>query len=135
VNIKALKDAEATFLKQYPGGFRHPEMIELGKKHRMEKLETFAKEAFSKRAFEDTDAIIDGAVKLVGRSTMVSMFEKPKLRDMLRTLPKKDRETFAETLRELLHGKEQVGFDILVRELKKKKLAKCSLATAVQSYL
>jgi hypothetical protein len=120
VNIKALKDAEATFLKQYPGGFRHPEMIELGKKHRMEKLETFAKEAFSKRAFEDTDAIIDGAVKL---------------RDMLRTLPKKDRETFAETLRELLHGKEQVGFDILVRELKKKKLAKCSLATAVQSYL
>jgi hypothetical protein len=134
VNTKALKEAEATFLKQYPGGFRHPELVELGKKHMMEKLEAFAKEAFSKRAFDNTDAIIDGAVKLVGRSTMVSMFEKPKFRDMLRTLPKQDKKIFAGALRELLHGKEKVGFDILVRELKKRKLAKWSLATAVQSY-
>ena len=134
MNTKALKEAEAKFLKRYPGGFRHPELVELGKKHMMEKLETFAKDTFSKRAFDDTDAIIDGAVKLVGRSTMVSMFEKPKFRDTLRTLPTKDREIFAGALYELLHGKERVGFEILVRELKKRKLAKWSLTTAVQSY-
>ena len=134
LNTKALKAAEATFLKKYPGGFRHPEMVELGKKHMMEKLETFANEAFSRQAFGNTDAIIDGAVKLVSRSTMVSMFEKPKFRDTMRALSKKDREVFADALRQLLHGKEKVGFDILVRELKKRKLAKWPLATVVQSY-
>jgi hypothetical protein len=133
VNTKALKEAEARFLKMYPGGFRHPELVELGKKHMMKKLEEFAKETFSRRAFDYTDAIIDGAAKLVGRSTMVSMFEKPKFRDMLRTLPKKDREIFAGALYELLHGKEKVGFEILVRELKKRKLAKWSLATTRRS--
>ena len=134
MNTKVLKEAEKTFLKKYPGGFRHPTLLELGKKHKMEQLETFAKETFSKKSFDDTDGIVEGAVKLVGRSTMVSMFEKPRFRDMLRTLPKKERVIFVGALYQLLHGKEKGGFEILVRELKKRKLAKWSLATVIQSY-
>ena len=36
MNTKALKEAEKKFFRRYPGGFRHPDMIESGKKHRME---------------------------------------------------------------------------------------------------
>ena len=37
MNVKKLKQAEKAFFKQYPGGFTHPEMVALGKKHKMEK--------------------------------------------------------------------------------------------------
>ena len=39
MNINALKAAEKSFLNKYPGGFRHPDLVEIGKKHKMEQLE------------------------------------------------------------------------------------------------
>ncbi len=134
MNTKALKDAEKKFLKTYPGGFTHPDMIAIGKKHKMEQLEAFAKESFAKKNFEDTNSIISEMAKLVSRSTMVSMFEKPKFRDMTKALRSKDKEVFAESLYELLHGKERLGFELLVSELQKRKQAKWTLATVVQAY-
>ena len=134
MNMKTLKDAERRFLKRYAGGFTHPDMLEIGKKHKMEQLEAMAKEIFAKPKFEDTNYIIAELAKLVSRSTMVSMFEKPKFRDMTKSLRKKDKERFAEGLYELLHGKEKVGFELLVSELQKRKQAKWTLATVVQAY-
>ena len=32
MNVKALKEAQKKFLKKYPGGFSHPQMLEIGKK-------------------------------------------------------------------------------------------------------
>ncbi len=134
MNMKALKDAERIFLKRYPGGFTHPDMVAIGKKHKMEQLEAMAQESFAKPQFADTNYIIAELAKLVSRSTMISMFEKPKFKDMTKSLGKKDKERFVEGLYELLHGKEKVGFDLLVSELQKRKLAKWTLATAVQAY-
>ncbi len=131
---KTLKEAEKHFLTKYPGGFNHPEMAALGKKHKMEQLEKMAKESFSKKNFDDTDFILSETSKLVSRSTMISMFEKPKFRDMIKGLNKKEKEIFTESLYELLHGKEKVGFELLVSELQKRKLAKWTLATVVQTY-
>lgn len=48
VDTKALKQAERAFLKRYPGGFEHPELAALGKKHRMDQHEAFARERFAK---------------------------------------------------------------------------------------
>lgn len=134
MNTKALKDAERKILKRYPGGFNHPDMIAIGKKHKMEQLEAIAQESFAMQKFEDPNYIIAELAKLVSRSTMISMFEKPKFRDMTKALGKKDKESLANGLYELLHGKEKVGFELFVAELQKRKLAKWPLASAVQAY-
>jgi hypothetical protein len=134
MNVKVLKAAEKRFLKKYPGGFNHPEMVELTKKHKKDVLEKFAKENFSKKRFEDVDFVVAEMARLVGRSTLISMFEKPKFRDMINGLTPKQRSVFAEAMYELLHGKAKVGFESLVSELEKAKLAKWSLATALQTY-
>ncbi|MFT5317156.1 MAG: hypothetical protein ACI8RA_000399 [Chlamydiales bacterium] len=134
MNFKALKDAEKKFLSRYPGGFNHPEMIEIGKKHKIDQLADFAKNSFAKTSFDDPKLIIEDTAKLVSRSTMVSMFEKPKFRDFSRSLNIKEKEKIAEAIFELLHGKEKLGFEIILEELKKKKLAKWPLITVVQSY-
>lgn len=134
MNIKALKAAEKKFLKKYPGGFEHPEMVEVVKKHKKVQLEKFAKDSFAKKQFDDTDFIVAEMAKLVSRSTLISMFEKPKFRDLINGLTPKERSVFAEALYELLHGKQKVGFESLVSELDERKLAKWPLVTAFQSY-
>ena len=109
-------------------------MIEFGKKHRMEQLEALAKEAFAKNNFNDPRLIVDEAAKFVGRSTMISMFEKPRFRDYAKAMRTKDKEAVSESLFELLHGKEKAGFELFVDQLKKNKLAKWPLATVIQAY-
>ena len=79
MNIQRLKEAEKNFLAKYPGGFQHPEFVKLSKKHKIEQHEAFAKESFAKNRFDDPSCILDNMVKLVSRSSMVSMFEKPRL--------------------------------------------------------
>ncbi|MCB0413595.1 MAG: hypothetical protein KDD50_04640 [Bdellovibrionales bacterium] len=134
MNLRALKAAEKEFLKMYPGGFKHPEMVEIGKKHKMDKLTEFAKTSFSKSQFDDEEEVLSNVTKLIARSTMVSMFEKPKFRDLIKTLSNKSKETLVEAYYEILHGKEKYGFELLVSELRKHKLAKWPLVTAVQAY-
>ncbi|MBN4072309.1 hypothetical protein JYU03_00140 [bacterium AH-315-F03] len=134
MNTKALKDAEKRFLKRYPGGFTHPEIVEIGKKHKMVQLEKFAKDSFAKKCFDDTDAIISDIIKLVSRSSMISIFEKPKFRDMANSLAGKEKELFVETLYELLHGKKKAGFEALVDTLGQYKLAKWTFATVLPAY-
>ncbi len=134
MNVEALKEAQRKFLEKYPGGFTHPELIEVGKKHKMAQLAKTAKECFAKKNFADPNTIVSEAAKLVSRSTMVSMFEKPKFKNIMTNLTKKDKETIAGSLYELLHGKEKVGFELYLLELQKRKLAKWTLATAIQTY-
>lgn len=38
MNLEKLALAEKHFLQRYPGGFNHPELQELSKKHKMEKI-------------------------------------------------------------------------------------------------
>ena len=100
----------------------------------MGQLEEFAKESFAKKSFEDTDFILAEAIKLVSRSTMVSMFEKPKFRDMIKALGKKEKALFVQALFELIHGKEKQGFEALLSLLQEKKLGKWTLITVFQTY-
>ena len=65
MNIKKLKTAERKFLKKYPGGFNHPEMLEIAKKHNMNKHIDFAKTSFAKNQFSNKDAIIENMIKMV----------------------------------------------------------------------
>jgi hypothetical protein len=47
MNLKRLKQAEEDFFHQYPGGFDDPEMIEIRKKHKLDKMIEMAQDAFA----------------------------------------------------------------------------------------
>ncbi|MDX2470647.1 MAG: hypothetical protein QNL04_08745 [SAR324 cluster bacterium] len=134
MNKEVLMEAQKRFLHDYPGGFNSPEMEEIGKKHKVSKFIAQAQEAFAKDNFEDDDFILSEMNKLVGRSSMVSMFEKPKFRDMVKMLKDEDKARMAGGLFELLHGNEQTGFEQLLYELQKQKLGKWTMMSVFLFY-
>jgi hypothetical protein len=134
MNLKRLKQAEADFLYQYPGGFDNPEMIQIRKKHKLDKMIEITQAAFTKRNFKLPDLIVGNMVKVITRSSLISVFEKPKLRDFAYSLPSDERTRLANGLKELLYGDEQTGFEIMVDVMKNGKLAKWSLMTVCQAY-
>ena len=129
-----LKTAEAMFLQRFPGGFDDPEMQLITKRHRMDKRILFAQECFSLSALEDINKSADNMVKIVSRSSMVSMFEKPKFRDFVGCLSAADREFLVQSLGQLLHGDQQSGFEALVDIMQTEKLAKWSLVSIIPTY-
>lgn len=131
---KLLKIAEASFMAEFPGGFENPEMVKVGKKHRVSKLSEQAQLAFAKGRFKDSEAICEDMVRIIGRSSMVSMFEKPKFRGFVQRLNKDERAFLANALKNLLHGKQEQGFNAMVDLLKTEKLAKWTLVSAIPAY-
>ena len=134
MNIRKLKKAERAFFKLYPGGFNHPEMVALGKKHKMDKMIAFTQEAFAKKNFKTPEVIIAHLIKVISRSSMVSLFEKPKFRDFANSLYHQDRDHLVTGLKKVLYGKEQQGFEMMLEVLIIGKLAKWSLITICPTY-
>lgn len=134
LNIETLKQAEARFLARYPDGFDNPEIQQIGKKHKMDAMVAFTQGAFSKKAFRDTEKICEDMVKAVGRSSMVSMFEKPKFRDFIKRLSPNEKQFFADALKKLLHGKQEAGLEAMVDLLATEKIAKWSLVSVIPAY-
>ena len=134
MNLKKLKQAEEEFFNRYPGGFANPEMIAIRKKHKLEKMIELAQDGFSKRNFKLPDLIVENMIKVITRSSLISVFEKPKFRDFARSLPSDSRKMLAVGLQELLHGNEQIGFETMLEVLKSGRMAKWSLMTICQAY-
>lgn len=134
MNLKKLKQAEESFFNRYPGGFNHPEMVALGKKHKMDKMITFTQEGFSNGNFKSSESVIETMIKVVSRSSMVSVFEKPKFKDFAISLSLKDQNLLVSGMKEQLYGKEQKGFETIGDVLKSGKLAKWSLITICPAY-
>ncbi len=130
-----LRAAEADFLARYPKGFADPEMAKIGKKHRMAPMIDFAKENFSEQALAGNVHIAaDNMVKAVSRSSMVSLFEKPKFRDFVKAMDEHEKAFMVQALSQMLHGKQAAGFEAMVDLLKTGKLAKWSLVTIIPTY-
>jgi hypothetical protein len=134
MNLKKLKQAEEAFFDRYPGGFANPEMIAIRKKHQFDKMIKLTQDSFAKRNFKLPELIAENMIKVVTRSSLISVFEKPKFRDFVRSLPSKDKQILAKGLEELLHGNEQMGFETVLEILRAGKLAKWSLMTICQAY-
>ncbi|HMQ11321.1 MAG TPA: hypothetical protein PKC21_05320 [Oligoflexia bacterium] len=134
MNLKKLKSYEKQFFMRYPGGFENPEMQEIAKKHKMPKMMDFVKSTFAKQNFDDVELLIANFTKLVGQSSMVSVFEKAKLRDHLKSMYHEDKQILCQGLYQLLHGKMQLGFEIIIDQLEKVKLAKWTILTALPVY-
>jgi len=134
MNLQKLKTAERQFLKAYPGGFTHPVMQALGEKHMMGRIVDMAHEYFAKKNFADAKAVAQNMVKIVTKSSMVSLFEKPRFRDEVARMTPTQVGSLADGLKGLLHGNQQRGFETLVSVLKPLKLAKWTLLTVVPNY-
>ena len=129
MNINKLKIAEAHFLQSYPDGFADAGLKKIGKRHRVDKMTVFAKEVLAKKAFDKPNAFLENMVKLVSRSSMVSLFEKPKFRGMVNDLNSGDRERLVASYKKLFHGNQQKGLSEVVEFLAERKMAKWSLVT------
>jgi len=134
MNLKKLKHAEEAFFNRYPGGFDNPEMIAIRKKHKLDKMIELTQDSFVRRNFNLPELAVEKMIKVVTRSSLVSVFEKPKFRDFVRLLPSEDKQRLTKGLEELLHGNEQSGFEAVLEVLKSGKLAKWSLMTICQAY-
>ncbi len=129
MNLEKLRLAEAQFLEMYPGGFDHPEMVKVGKKHGIDRMTTFAAEVFARSQFRNTHTFLENLIKLVSRSSMVSMFEKPKFRDAVNGLDADQRSALVRGYRKLMHGNQEKGFNEILGILAPAKVAKWSLMT------
>lgn len=134
MNLEKLKQAEQRFLNQHPDGFNDPSMQVIAKRHRMEKMVEFAQENFSKDCYSHVDQTVENMVKIVNRSSMVSMFEKPKFRDFVSRLDQNQKAYMVDSLIELLHGNQQEGFESLIDLLLLEKIAKWTLLTIIPTY-
>lgn len=135
MNYTKLKQAEEAFLDRYPGGFDNMEIQAIRKKkHNVDKMIAFAQESFAKRNFKLPDLIIENVIKTIGRSSVISVFEKAKFRDFANLLLPQDRLFLSNGFKELLHGSEQSGFEAILDLLRSHKLGKWSLMTICQTY-
>lgn len=134
MNMEKLKAAEAAFLSSYPLGFETPGLKEMVKKHDMTRITAFAQSALSPQALEDTEKAAEDLVRLMGRSTIVSVFEKAKFRGAVRSMTYGEREALMGFVRELLHGHEAMGFDGLCKILSRYGAAKWPAVTAPRCY-
>lgn len=134
MNIEKLKLGEKLFLEKYPGGFENPYMVEIGKKHRIEKLTARAREVFAKDRFDNPEIMSEDIIKTITSSSMVSVFEKPVFRDFVRGLTASDRTRLCSHMFQLLHGNMKKGFESLVDFLVPAKLAKWTLITTCPYY-
>ncbi|MEO2177519.1 MAG: hypothetical protein ABGY96_25975 [bacterium] len=134
VNLEKLRLAEANFLLQYPGGFDHPDMVAVGKKHRVDKMSEFTAEVLAKSRFKDRGMLLENLVKIVSRSSMVSMFEKPKFRDFVNALDMAEREALSKGFKKMLHGKQERGFNEVLDLFTDGRVAKWSLITIFLVY-
>ncbi len=134
MNLDRLKQAEADFLSLYPGGFANEDLQVVGKKHKVSQRVAEAQAAFAADQFEEVDAVVEAMVKLVSRSSMVSMFEKPKFGDCIKLMDSHRRAALAKGLHDFLHGPQQRGFEAMLDVLQDNKLAKWSLMTILPNY-
>lgn len=134
MNLKKLRRAEESFLARYPGGFSHPELAAIGKKHRLDKMVEMSHELFAKKNFRDPPEVIESMIKVVSRSSMVSVFEKPKFRDFARGLEPKQKNALASGLKAQLHGDMQKGFEQILGIMQSGKIAKWSLISICPVY-
>ena len=107
MNREKLREAEERFLAICPLGFWDPAMLSLGKKHKMAQMVPLAQESFAEEKFSDLLTVAENLVKIVSRSSMVSIFEKPKFREGVFAMDSQQLQALANGLRGFLHGNQQ----------------------------
>jgi len=136
VNFQRLKEAEAAFLDRFPLGFDDPGMEPIRKRHNVDKLTEYAKANITPLTLSQPQTFLDSVVTIVSRSSMVSRFEKAPFREFIGSLTSKDKRFLTDAFKKRLFGrKKREGFDEIVGQLGRYKLARWSIVSAVPFYL
>jgi hypothetical protein len=134
MNLKKLKIIEERFFETYPKGFEDEALAQIVKRHKVAKLTNFAQEAFTKEKFSNPQQIVEDMTKIVSRSSLISLFEKPKFRDAMKAMSVERKDMLSIGLEEMLHGSYKKGFNIMLDILIEEKLAKWSLISVIPYY-
>ncbi|MEQ8236972.1 MAG: hypothetical protein ABRQ23_09355 [Syntrophomonadaceae bacterium] len=134
MNTEKLKIAEQKFLQAYPQGFADPVMAAMAKKHKVDKMHKFALDSFAASQFKDSGSINTAITKMISQSSLVSVFEKARFRDVIKSVPDHEREMLAAGLGQFLHGDQEIGFQVMADLLGAYKMAKWPLLTAIPYY-
>ena len=134
MNAGRLRQAESEFLARYPGGFDHPDMVAVGKKHKVPQMIEMTQLAFQEGNFGLPTVIVASLTKVIGRSSLVSVFEKSKFKHFANTLTPMEHEWLVDGLQEQLYGHQQSGFEMVVDLLGTRKLAKWPLISVCPMY-
>ena len=94
MNVNKLIRLESDFLLHYPQGFNSKEMIEIRKKHNLNKVSSYLKKVCSKENLKLGLSVYDDVIKVVSRSSMVSVFEKMKFIRLNIQKPRQNRRGF-----------------------------------------
>jgi hypothetical protein len=133
--IEKLKDLEAEFLEHYPKGFENEEIKAIVKKFKSEKLSEEVKNLFTKENFSQPEIVCSNFVKIISKSPLVSLFEKPKLRDAINSMGIYEKDMFSIALYDLLYENKKEAIESLVEILLEYKLAKWTIITLIPYYL
>jgi len=134
MNLEKLKIIEEYFFKTYPKGFEDESLADIVKRHNVAKLTTFAQESFTKEQFIDSNQVVENMNKIISKSSLISLFEKPKFRDAIKSMSEERKDILSIGLEEMLHGNYKSGFDIMLDILTRDKLAKWSLISVIPYY-
>ncbi len=134
MNIKKLLFLEDEFLSIYPLGFQSEDMIQVGKKHNVNKLSKYVLDVCSEENLSKGIEVVDDVAKIISKSSMVSVFEKMRFRDLVKVWSGPEKALFIYSVRENIYGDEEEGFNQLVYLLKPYKLAKWTIITAFRAY-
>lgn len=135
INFQRLKEAEAAFLDRFPGGFNDPGMDAIRKRHNVGRLADFTRSNLTKLTLERPQAFTDTLLKIIGRSSMVSRFEKAPFREFIGSLTSRDKRDLTAAFRKRLYGrKKREGFEEIVDIFARYKLARWSLVSAAPFY-
>jgi len=134
MNLKKLKDIEENLFEMYPKGFDDAYFAPMLKRQFVAKLSVFTQECFAKENFANPQKIVENMTKVVSRSSMVSLFEKPRFRDAMLAMSNERKDMQSIGLEEMLHGSYKKGFNIILDVLTEEKLAKWSLISVIPYY-
>ena len=134
MNINKVIRLQDDFLLHYPEGFESREMISIKKKHNLNKISDYLKIVCSKDNMKLGLSVYDDIMKVISRSSMVSIYEKMDFRDLAKELDDVNKHYLLDSIYELIHGDEKLGFNMMVSILEPYKLAKWPILTVWRAY-
>jgi len=134
MNIEKLKKLESEFLSRHPEGFKSPEFKKTLKKHNVEKQTIYINEVLTEDYLKKGSRVFKEVSKVVSSSSLVSVFEKMRFRDMCADFTNSEKRRFVEGVSDLLYGHEKSGFYTLYALLKEHRLAKWPIISVYRVY-
>lgn len=134
MNIEKLLKLESEFLGKYPEGFQTLNLKKVSKKHNVDKHTTYLNDVLTEERLNQGELAYKDVAKVVLSSSLISVFEKMRFRDMSSELTVTEKKNFVKGVQELLFGHEKSGFYMVYTILKKHKLAKWPVITIFRAY-